>query len=115
MSSPAHSVVNRPVTVKSSEPGVTDSPFINMLPRRENVARISSSDPSIPEAYHFEGANNYGVWAYRIRHALQKDSLFDYCITPPSLHMGPGESAACARVLSIFTNNAKNLTLLKRY
>ncbi|BBN14008.1 hypothetical protein Mp_6g08150 [Marchantia polymorpha subsp. ruderalis] len=43
------------------------------------------------------------------------DSLFDYCVTPPSSHMWPDESAARVRILSIFTNDAKNLTLLKKY
>jgi hypothetical protein len=83
----------------------------------ENIIRVSSSDPSIPEAYHLDGISNYGVWSHRMKHALQRDALFNYCITPPSQPMGVAEATARSRVQSIFHNNAKNmgLKLLKRY
>jgi hypothetical protein len=74
-------------------------------------------DSGLPEAYHLEGGNNYGVWAYRMKNLLQKDGRFRYCLTPPSKIMGEEERIARQQVMSIINSNAKNtaLRILRRY
>lgn len=76
-----------------------------------------AGDSGLPETYHLEGGNNYGVWAYRMKNHLQKDGRFHYCITPASKTMGEEEKTARQQVLSIINSNAKNtaLKLLRRY
>lgn len=83
----------------------------------ENSSSQSNHDPSIPEAYHFEGTPNYGVWSFRIQHALSSCGLFDYCITPPSVPTSHHERVARSIVMGILINNAKNsgMKILKRY
>lgn len=52
MSIPVHSVVNQPASADLGDLEITNS----ALPREDGAARIFYSHPSIPEAYHFEGA-----------------------------------------------------------
>jgi hypothetical protein len=76
-----------------------------------------AGDSGLPETYHLEGGNNFGVWAYRMKNLLQKDGRFHYCLTPPSKVMGAEEKGARQQVMSIINSNAKNnaLKLLRRY
>lgn len=76
-----------------------------------------AGDNGLPETYHLEGGNNFGVWAYRMKNLLQKDGRFHYCITPPKEIMSEEEKTARQQVLSIINSNAKNtaLKLLRRY
>lgn len=76
-----------------------------------------AGDSGLPESYHIDGGENFGVWAYRTKTLLQKDGRFHYCITPPSKIMGEEEKMARQQILSVINSNAKNntLKLLRRY
>ena len=76
-----------------------------------------AGDSRLPETYHLEGGNNFGVWAYRMKSLLQKDGRFHYCLTPTSKPMGEEERMARQQVMGIINSNAKNcaLKLLRRY
>lgn len=37
---------------------------------------VMTGDSGLPETYHLEGGNNFGVWAYRMKNLLQKDGRF---------------------------------------
>jgi hypothetical protein len=54
----------------------------------QNVAQTSSShsnsQTSIPDLYHLVSLENYGTWAFRMKNVLQRDGLYEYCITAPS-------------------------------
>lgn len=99
----------------------TGIPFSNstrMITRSSDIGTVpSGNDPSIPEAYHFEGTVNYGVWSFRIQHVLSSSGLFGYCVSPPSVPASPQEMIARSRVMCILINNAKNsgMKILKRY
>ena len=92
--------------------GGTFAASIGMAPRPHQ-----SRDCSILEQYHLEGFQNYGVWAYRMKHMLQRDGLYIYCVTPPSTVMLDAERLGRESALTAINNNAKNaaLRLLKRY
>ena len=47
-----------------------------------------AGDSGLPETYHLDGGNNFGIWSYRMKNLLQKDGRFHYCLTPPSKIMG---------------------------
>lgn len=83
----------------------------------DTTATLSNHDPSIPEAYHFEGTPNYGVWSFRIQHALFSCGLFEYCVTSLSIPISQHERLARFRVMGMLINNAKNseMKILKRY
>jgi hypothetical protein len=89
----------------------------NTLQVSNNRSLTMAGDNGLPETYHLEGGNNFGVWAYRMKNLLQKDGRFHYCTTPPSKIMGEEEKTARQQVLSIINSNAKNtaLKLLRRY
>lgn len=74
-------------------------------------------DGGLPEAYHLEGGNNFGVWAYRMKNLLLKDERFWYCLNAPPKIMSEEEKTARQQVLSIINSNAKNnaLKILRRY
>lgn len=76
-----------------------------------------AGDSGLPETYHLEGGNNFGVWAFRMKNLLQKDGRFHYCLTPASKPMGDEERMARQQVMSVINSNAKNcaLKLLCRY
>jgi hypothetical protein len=42
---------------------------------------MMGGEPKIPKAYHLEKVSNYGIWAYRMKHALQQDNLFSCYVT----------------------------------
>lgn len=96
------------ITVKETE---------NTLRVGNNRSTIMPGDNGLPETYHLEGGNNFGVWAYRMKNLLQKDGRFHYCTTPPKEVMDEEEKTARQQVLSIINSNAKNtaLKLLRRY
>ena len=89
----------------------------NSLQVSNNRFSTMAGDNGLPETYHLDGGNNFGVWAYRMKNLLQKDGRFHYCTTPPSKIMGEEEKTARQQVLSIINSNAKNtaLKLLRRY
>jgi hypothetical protein len=74
-------------------------------------------DLTIPLEYHLEGPTNYGVWAFRIQHLLQRDGNFVFCTTPPPMIIDNDEREARSRVMSILISNVKGnaLKFLKRY
>lgn len=74
-------------------------------------------DGGLPEAYHLEGGNNFGVWAYRMKNLLLKDGRFRYCLNAPPKIMSEEEKTARQQVSSIINSNAKNnaLKILRRY
>ena len=76
-----------------------------------------AGDNGLPETYHLDGGNSFGVWSYRMKNLLQKDGRFHYCLTPPSKIMGEEEKTARQQVMNIINSNAKNnaLKLLRRY
>jgi hypothetical protein len=41
---------------------------------------MMGGEQKIPEAHHLEGAFNYGIWAYIMKHVLQHNNLFSYYV-----------------------------------
>lgn len=76
-----------------------------------------TEDSLLPKSYHLDEGGTFGVWAYRMKSLLQKDSRFHYCPTPPGEFMSEEERLAHQQVMSIINSNAKNsaLKLLRRY
>lgn len=86
------------------------APTDNSLP----ISRIgdiagsqSGNDQSIHEAYHFEETSNYGVWFFKIEHALKSSELFDFCMLPSSFPASLQEREARARVMGILITPPK--------
>ena len=86
-------------------------------PPLRNHRFTMAGDSALPETYHLDGGGNFGMWSYRMKSLLQKDSRFHYCTTPPSKVMSEEEKLARQQVMSIICSNAKNsaLKLLRRY
>ncbi len=45
------------------------------------------NDTSIYESYHLDGHLNYEIWAYQMKHVLEKDDLFTYYTNPSNVIM----------------------------
>jgi hypothetical protein len=43
-----------------------------------------NNQTSIREAYHLLGLENYGSRAFRMKNILQRNGLYDFCVTTPS-------------------------------
>jgi transposase InsO family protein len=77
-----------------------------------------SNQTTIPEAYHLTGIDNYGSWAFRMKNILQRDGLYDFCITPPSNPVTDAERKGRQATMSAINSSVKGgvaLKLLKRY
>jgi hypothetical protein len=77
-----------------------------------------SNQTTIPEAYHLVGIENYGSWAFRMKNILMRDSLYDYCISPPSEIVSDQERRGRQAAMSAINSSVKGgvaLKLLKRY
>ena len=101
-----------------STPQTSNSPSDTSNSRFDNLRFvIMAGDNGLPETYHLDGGNNFGVWSYRMKNLLLKDGRFHYCLTPPSKIMGEEEKTTRQQVMSIINSNAKNnaLKLLRRY
>jgi hypothetical protein len=77
-----------------------------------------SNQTTIPEAYHLTGIDNYGSWAFRMKNILQRDGLYDFCITPPNNPVTEAERKGRQAAMSAINSSVKGgvaLKLLKRY
>ncbi len=45
------------------------------------------NDTFIHESYHLDGHLNYEIWAYQMKHVLEKDDLFIHYTNPPNVIM----------------------------
>ena len=78
----------------------------------------SYSQSTIPDLYHLVGLENYGAWAFRMKNVLQRDSLYEYCITAPSQVMSENEKKGRKLALSAINKSVKGtvaIKLLKKY
>ena len=82
------------------------------------TANHSNSQTTIPDLYHLVGLENYGVWAFRMKNVLQRDGLYEYCITAPSQTMSENKKKGRQLALSVINGSIKGnvaIKLLKRY
>jgi hypothetical protein len=73
---------------------------------------------TIPEAYHLTGIENYGSWTFRMKNILQRDGLFDFCVTARTNPTPELERKGRQAAMSAINSSVKGgvaLKLLKRY
>jgi hypothetical protein len=46
----------------------------------QHMVVMIGGEPKIPKVHHLEGAFNYGIWAYIMKHVFQHDNLFSYYV-----------------------------------
>jgi hypothetical protein len=76
---------------------------------RLNVMLSKANDTFIHESYHLNGHSNYGIWAYQMKHVLERNNMFTYCITLSSGMMTMREVVGRKQTMSAFNSNAKNI------
>ena len=82
------------------------------------TASHSNSQTTIPDLYHLVGLENSSAWAFRMKNVLQRDGLYEYCITTPSQVMSDNEKKRRQLALSAINGSVKGnvaIKLLKRY
>jgi hypothetical protein len=82
-----------------------------------NVILSKVNDTSIHESYHLDGCLNYEVWAYQMKHVLEKDDLFTYCTNPPNIIMVMTKIIERKQTMNTLNSNVKNMrfNLMKHY
>ena len=78
-----------------SQPQEGDSERSTMSQNTQNIAHAtanhSNNQTSISNLYHLIGLEYNGAWAFRMKNVLQRDGLYEYCITAPSQIMTDNE------------------------
>lgn len=73
--------ITRSVTSNTTTFNLGETMATNMVSRWSqvlwpNVILSKVNDISIHESYHLDGQLNYEIWAYQMKHVLEKDDLF---------------------------------------
>ena len=87
----------------------------NAIPATTNHSNIQTT---IPDLYHLVGLENYSAWAFRMKNVLQRNGLYEYCITVLSQVMAANEKKGRQLALSTINGSVKGtvaIKLLKRY
>jgi hypothetical protein len=99
-----------------------DSENSTMSQNTQSVAQISTNhsntQTTILKLYHLVGLDNYGTWAFRMKNVLQREGLYEYCITAPSQVVTDAERKRRQLALSAINGSVKGnvaIKLLKRY
>jgi len=84
---------------------------------RPDVILSKVNDTSIHESYHLDDHLNYEVWAYQMKHVLEKDDLFTYCTNPPNIIMVMTKIIERKQTMNALNSNAKYMrfNLMKHY
>lgn len=82
-----------------------------------DVILLKVNDTSIHEYYHLDDHLNYEIWAYQMKHALEKDYLFIYCTNPPNVIMVMRKIIERKQTMNALNSNVKNMrfNLMKCY